>query len=105
MPCTPDHTHFTSPERPASPKQMPPGVKAAVARQDEAKAKAEEERRAAEAAEADRQTQPRPGAIPSRYVEYANQDEAQIPPWQTYQLSQAQRVLSKVSGIRKRGGA
>ena len=68
-----------------------------------ARIKAEEERKAAEAAAVAEATQPRPGAVPSRYVEFANKDETQVPPWRTSELFQTQRVLAKVSGIRKWG--
>ena len=77
--------------------------KLSLRRKTRQKAKAEEERRAAEAAEVDKATQPRLGAIPTRYFDLTKKNESQIPPWAKYQLFQAHRVVGRVSGIRKRG--
>ena len=79
---------------------MPPGAHVQIAKDHEAKIKAQEEKKAAEAAAVDEATQPRQGAVPPRFVEFANRTQA--PPWQTSEIFQARRVLSKVSGIRTR---
>ena len=86
-------------EPPVYAKNVPPGAHVQIARDHEAKIKAQKEKKAAEAAAVDEATQPRQGAVPPRFVEFANRTQA--PPWQTSEIFQAQRVLSKVSGIRK----
>ena len=87
-------------EPPVYAKSLPPGAHVQIARDHEAKIKAQKEKKAAEAAAVDEATQPRQGAVPSRFVEFAN--KTQTPPWQTSEILQARRVLSKVSGIRTR---
>ena len=87
-------------EPPVYAKNVPPGAHVQIARDHEAKIKAQKEKKAAEAAAVDKATQPRLGAVPPRFVEFANRTQA--PPWQTSEIFQARRVLSKVSGIRTR---